>query len=40
MAAGNEFVWLKPIVNPISVTEDAGSWGPISDLRLLIGLCR
>jgi len=41
MAVGNEFVWLKPIVNPISVTEDAGSWGsPIRDLRLLIGLCR
>src|SRR6516165_2616834 len=26
-AAVNELVWLKPIVNPISVTEDSGSWG-------------
>ena len=25
--AVNELVWLKPIVNPISVTEDSGSWG-------------
>jgi hypothetical protein len=25
-AAVNELVWLKPI-NPISVTEDSGSWG-------------
>jgi len=24
-AAVNELVWLKPIVNPISVTEDAAS---------------
>jgi hypothetical protein len=40
-AAVNELVWLKPIVNPISVTEDSGSWGsPIRDLQLLIGLCR
>src|SRR6266446_3272913 len=36
-AAVNELVWLKPIVNPISVAE-GGS--PIRDLRLLIGLCR
>jgi hypothetical protein len=25
-AAVNELVWLKPTVNPVSVTEDAGSW--------------
>jgi hypothetical protein len=26
-AAVNELLWLKPIVNPISVTEASGSWG-------------